>query len=329
MTFASPLALVSLLLVPAAAAGYVLFQRHRVRDSARFAEPALQPNIVDRVPGWRRHLPVAILLLAVAGFLVGFARPHATITVKSEEATVILAIDTSRSMGATDVAPTRLAAAQASARRFLADLPEKYRVAVVAFSTTAQVVAPPTQDREVVEAALGALRVGEATALGDALATAVDVAEGAPTPPGEQPSAALAANRPPTVILMLSDGAVDGGRITVDDAVDRAQKAKIPVFTALIGTEAGIVQVPHIGGYTERIQVPPNPEALRRVATQTGGRFYEAPAEDDLSVVYDNLKSRLGKKEKDEEITFAFAAGASALFLIGSGLSALWFRRVP
>jgi Ca-activated chloride channel family protein len=325
VSFASPLALFALLLVPAAAACYVWFQRRRVRESARFVEPALLPNIVDRVPGWRRHLPAAILLLAVTGFLVGFARPHATISVRSEEATAILAIDTSRSMGATDVEPTRLGAAQASARRFLADLPEKYRVAVVAFSSVAQVVSPPTRDREFVDAAIGALRVGEATALGDALATAVAVARG--TPQGETP---LAGEEPvPAIVLVLSDGAIDGGRVGLGEAIRRARQAKVPVFTALLGTEAGVVQVPHVGGYVERIQVPPDPDALRRVAAQTGGRFFTAPTEDDLSPVYADLKSRLGSTRKDEEITFAFAAGASLLLLAGSALSAVWFRRVP
>ncbi len=325
MSFASPLALLALLLVPVAAAGYVWFERRRERESALFVEPALRPNVVDRVPGWRRHLPAAILLLAVTGFLVGFARPHATISVRSEEATAILAIDTSRSMGATDVAPTRLAAAQASARRFLADLPEKYRVAVVAFSSQAQVVSPPTRDREFVRSALGALRIGEATALGDALARAVDVARGTPQgetrPAGEEPA--------PAVILVLSDGALDGGRIGLGEAVRRARRAQVPVFTALIGTEAGVVEVPHVGGYVERIQVPPDPDALRRVAAETGGSFFQAPTEDDLGPVYADLKSRLGSTRKDEEVTVAFAAGGTLLFLLGGALSAVWFRRVP
>ena len=326
MSFASPLALLALLLVPAAAIAYVWFQRRRVRDSARFVEPGLMPNIVDRVPGWRRHLPVLLLLLAVTGFLVGFARPHATISVRSEEATAILAIDTSRSMGATDLSPTRLAVAQASARRFLADLPEKYRVSVVAFSSVAQVVSPPTRDREFVDSALGTLRIGEGTALGDARGDGRRV-----WPPGNHRRGTQAADEPPApaVILVLSDGAVDGGRIGLTEAIRRARLAKVPVFTALLGTEAGVVQVPHVGGYVERIQVPPDPDALRRVATQTGGRFFAAPTEDDLSPVYADLKSRLGSTDKDEEITVAFAAGSILLLLAGGALSALWFRRVP
>ena len=325
MTFASPLALLGLLLVPAAALGYVWFQRRRVREAARFVEPALLPNVVDPVPGWRRHLPVALLLLAVTGFLIGFARPHATLSVRSEEATAIIAIDTSRSMGATDIAPTRLAAAQASAREFLADLPERYRVSVVAFSTVAQVVSPPTRDREFVDQALGALRIGEATALGDALATAVGVATR--TPQGVNPTAGEPP--PPAVILVLSDGAIDGGRVPLPEAIQRARRAKVPVFTTVLGTEAGVVQVPHVGGCVERIQVPPDPDALRRVAAETGGSFFAAPTEADLASVYADLKSRLGKTRKEEEITVAFAGVGTLLFLAGGLLSALWFRRVP
>jgi Ca-activated chloride channel homolog len=325
MSFASPVALWALLLVPLAAVGYAVLERRRVRETSQFVAPGLLPNVVDHVPGWRRHLPAAILLLAVATFLLGFARPHATISERSEQATVVLAIDTSHSMAATDVPPTRLAAAQASARRFLTGLPKSYRVAVVDFSTLAQLASAPTTDRAFVEAALGGLRIGQGTALGDGLATAVAVARGTPQgvkpPAGEKP--------PPSAILILSDGAQDGGRVKLADAIKQARQAKIPVFTALIGTQAGVVQVPHVGGYVERIQVPPDPAALRQVATQTNGRFFAAPTAADLAVVYKDLKSRLGTTRKNEEITVAFAA-AGALLLLASGvLSVLWFRRVP
>jgi Ca-activated chloride channel family protein len=325
MSFASPTALLALLLVPLAVAGYVWFQRRRLSEAARFVQPALMPNVVDRVPGWRRHLPVALLLLAVATFLLGFARPHATLSVRSEEATVVLAIDTSHSMAANDIPPTRLAAAQASARRFLADLPEKYRVAVVAFSSRAQLVSAPTQNRAFVNSALGALRVGTGTALGEGISTAVKVAAGAA--PGEQRPAGGEVR--PAAILILSDGAQDGGRVSLADGVRQALRAKVPVFTAVLGTPDGVVQVPHVGGFVERIQVPPNPAALRAVAAQTGGTFFAAPTQDDLRPVYADLKSRLGTTRKDEEITVAFA-GAGALFLLVAGaLSAMWFRRAP
>jgi Ca-activated chloride channel family protein len=325
MSFASPIALWALVLLPIAVAGYLWLERRRVRESACFVTPGLLPNVVDHVPPWRRHLPVAILLLAVASFLLGFARPHATLSETSEEATVVLAIDTSHSMAARDVAPTRLAAAQASARQFLAGLPAKYRVAVVDFSTLAQLASAPTTDRRFVRSALAGLRIGEGTALGDGLATAVAVARG--TPRGVKPARGV--KPPPSAILILSDGAQDGGRTKLADAVSQARQAKIPVFTALIGTPAGVVEVPHVGGYVERIQVPPDPAALRLVASGTGGRFFQVPAARDLALVYKDLKSRLGTTRKDEEITVAFA-GAGVLLLLASGvLSVLWFRRVP
>ncbi len=325
MSFASPVALWALVLLPLAAAGYVLLERRRIREASRFVAPGLLPNVVDHVPGWRRHLPAAILLLAVATFLLGFARPHATISERSEQATVVLAIDTSHSMAATDVPPTRLAAAQASARRFLTGLPKSYRVAVVDFSSLAQLASAPTTDRAFVDEALGGLRIGQGTALGDGLATAVAVARG--TPQGVQPPAGE--KPPPSAILILSDGAQDGGHVKLADAIKQARQARIPVFTALIGTQAGVVQVPHVGGYVERIQVPPDPAALRQVATQTNGRYFAAPTAADLAAVYKDLKSRLGTTRKDEEITVAFA-GAGALLLLASGvLSVLWFRRVP
>jgi Ca-activated chloride channel homolog len=323
--FATPVALWALVLVPVAVVAYVRFQRRRVRDSRSFVEPALLPNVVDRVPGWRRHLPAALLLLAVTSFLFGFARPHATLSVPSEEATVVLAIDTSRSMGSTDVAPTRLAAAQASARSFVKHLPGKYRVAVVAFSSRAQVVSAPTTDRAFVDSAIDALRPGDGTALGDGVANAVQVATG--RPPGAP--AVAGKTPPPAAILILSDGAQDGGRVSLPEAIRRARAAKIPVFSALIGTPNGIVKVPLVGGFTERIRVPPNATLLRQVATGTGGRFYAAPTQGDLTAVYRDLRSRLGHTRKDEEITVAFAALGALLLVCGSGLSAFWFRRVP
>jgi Ca-activated chloride channel family protein len=325
VSFASPIALWALVLVPIAAAGYIWFQRRRVRDASEFVSPALFPNVVDDVPGWRRHLPIALLLLAVASLLVGFARPHATISERAEEATVVLAIDTSRSMGAKDVAPTRLAAAQASARTFLAGLPKKYRVAVVAISSQPQLVSAPTVDRAFVGSAISALRLGQGTALGDGLANAIQVASGKPpgtkVTPGEKPV--------PSAILVISDGAQDGGTVQLPEAIRRARAAKIPIFTAALGTPEGIVNVPLVGGYNEQIRVPSNPTALRTVAAQTGGKFYSAPTQDDLSGVYRDLKSRLGSKDTDEEITVAFAAAGAILLLIGCSLSALWFRRIP
>jgi Ca-activated chloride channel family protein len=325
VTFATPAALWSLLVVPLAIVGYLWLQRMRRRDSDRFATAALLPNIVERVPGWRRHLPAALLLLAVTSFLFGFARPHANLSVRSEQATVVLAIDTSRSMGSNDVAPTRLAVAQATARRFIAGLPKKYRVAVIAFSTRAQVVSAPTTDRSFVSSAISDLRVGQGTALGDGLSNAVQIATGvrpgAPLPP--------VAKRVPASILILSDGAEDGGTVPLPKAIARARAARIPVYAGLIGTQEGVVSVKLVGGFIQRIRVPPNPKLLKQVANGTGGRFYTAPTTDQLKAVYRDLHSRLGHESKNEEITVAFAGLGVLLLLAGCAISLVWFRRIP
>ena len=177
MSFATPLALLALLLVPLALGGYLLLERRRRPRAAAFANPALVPNLVGRRPGRLRHLAPALALVALALIATGLARPHATVSVPREEATVVLAIDVSRSMVATDVKPTRLAAAQDAVRAFLAKLPEGYRVSIVSFAQAAYVVLPPTADRELAERALANLRPGDGTALGGGIARAVQVAE--------------------------------------------------------------------------------------------------------------------------------------------------------
>ena len=173
--------------------------------------------------------------------------------------------------------------------------------------------------------AINDLRVGQGTALGDGLANAIQVATGRPAgkkaPAGTKPA--------PSAILVISDGAQDGGIVQIPEAIKRARAAKIPIFTALLGTPGGIVNIPLVGGYNEQVRVPTNPGAMRTVAQQTGGRYYATPTQADLSAVYRDLKSRLGHTNKDEEITVAFAAAGAILLLAGCMLSALWFRRIP
>jgi Ca-activated chloride channel family protein len=327
VSFASPWLLLTLLVVPLAVAGYVWTQRRRTRDAARFVSPALMPNIVQHVPSWRRHLPAALLLLAVTAFLFGFARPHAKLSVRSDLATVVIAVDTSRSMGATDARPTRLRVAQQTAHAFVAGLPSKYRISVVAFSSRAQLVAAPTADHAYVNAAIDDLRLGQGTALGDGIQAAVQVATN--TPPGTVKPKRPAKNAPPAAILVLSDGAQDGGATPVATAIKNARTARIPVFSGLIGTANGVVQVPLVGGYVQRIRVPPNAGLLHKASTGTGGKFWLSPTVPQLAAVYSDLHTRLGHERKDEEITVGFAALGVVLLLGGCALSLLWFRRVP
>ena len=321
MSFGWPLGLLGLLVVPAAIVAYVLVDRRRASQVARFATPALFPNMVSRAPGRLRHLPVVALLLALAALAVGVARPHATISVPREEATVILTVDVSRSMTATDVHPTRLAAARSAARRFLEQIPDSFRVGVVVFATRAQVTAPPTDDRNVALAAISNARPGQGTALGEAIDLALKAAR---TVPGERPD-----ERVPATILVLSDGAQTQGNVQPVQAARRARAAKIPVSTVVLGTPDGIVERQLVGGFTERIRVPPDPRALRLVATTSGGEFFTAAGAEELRKVYDDLGSRLGKREKEAEVTVAFAGAGMALFLVAAALSTLILRRLP
>ncbi len=229
MTFGWPIALAGLVLLPLLVLLYSWSERRRRRSQAAFGNPDLLPNVVDREPGRLRYLPVAILLVGLAAMIVGVARPHATVSVPREEATVILAMDVSRSMKAKDVEPTRLEAARAAAEGFLVQVPEKFRVGVVSFATRAAVGVPPTHDRALVEAALDSLAPGEGTAIGDAVALSVRVGqpkqpEGEEGAGGEDEEVVV----PPRAIVLISDGAQDGGSIEPAKAAEEAKEQRDP-----------------------------------------------------------------------------------------------------
>jgi Ca-activated chloride channel family protein len=320
MSFAWPLALLSLLAVPLAIAGYLLLERRRQRQAAAFANPALVPNLIGRRPGRLRHLPPVLGLLALTALATGLARPHATLSVEQEEATVVLAMDTSRSMVATDVPPTRLAVAKDAVRAFLQQLPDGYRVGMVSFAQSAQTVLPATANREAALAALHNLRPGDGTALGEGIARAVQVAQRVRAEQGR---------RPPAAVLVLSDGAQTQGVLRPLQAAQRAAKLKIPVHTVAFGTADGVVEVKDENGFTQRVTVPPDAPTLRRVSRATGGRFYVAPDAASLNAVYEELGSRVGHVKEEKEVTAAFAAGGAVLLLAAGALSALLFGRLP
>ena len=233
---------------------------------------------------------------------------------------MILAIDVSRSMKATDVDPTRLDAAREAARAFLLQVPEKFDVGVVSFATRASVGVPPTDDRELVEAALDTLRPGEGTAIGDAVALSVQLGNSDVPPEGVVP---------PRSVLLISDGIQDGGRIQPPEAIEEAKAAGIPVHTVLVGTPNGVVEETLTGGFRRIIRVPANPATLELVAAGTGGSFYTALDDDQLRTVYEELGSRLGERKEEREVTDVFAGAAALILLIGGSLSAFLFRRVP
>ena len=302
MSFAAPLFLLGLLAVPAGIALHLLAQRRRRRYAVRFPGASLAALASPASP--RRHVPSALLALAVAGLVLALARPETTVAVPVERASVVLVTDTSRSMTATDVAPDRLDAARSAAERFLDEAPEELRVGAVAFSDVARVLQPPTTDHDQVRAALAGLTADGGTATGDGLAAALETLEG-----GE--------DRPPAAVVLLSDGKQTAGR----DAVTVAREGRVPVYTVALGTPDGVVD--------GILRVPPDPEALREIASASGGQAFEASDGDELTAVYERLGSQLGTREETREVTAIFAA--AGLLLLGGALvgSVRGFGRLP
>ncbi|HZD72060.1 MAG TPA: VWA domain-containing protein [Actinomycetes bacterium] len=330
----------ALLLVPVAVAAYLLGQRRRTRYAVRFTNLDLLANVVSRSPGWRRHLPPALYLLALTGLLLAVARPQAVTLIPKEQATVMLVMDTSGSMNATDVAPSRLIAAEQAAMLFLDQVPQKFRVGVVSFAGTAQILTRPTTDRVAVQDAIGSLNADGPTAMGDAIERALQ-ARRPPTPPtttlaspqqATPPSTTApdASKEPPMVILLLSDGSNTQGKTQPLDAARHARAANVPIFTIALGTDSGMVDIPdEQTGQLRRIPVPPDKFTLQRVADATGGRFFAAPSSKDLKSIYRDLGSKIGFVKERQEITVIFAAAALLLLVAGAGLSLIWFSRFP
>jgi len=318
VSFDRPLMLVALLLVPLLAVLWLALDRRRRADAARFASPTLIPNLLGARPDRRRLIPFGLLLLGIAVLTMGAARPHTRVRVPRHEATILLAVDVSRSMTAQDIAPTRAAAARRAADAFLAKVPAVYKVGVIGVGSRAFVAVPPTVDRALAHAALASLTQSEGTALGDAIALGVRIAKRQRTADGFVP---------PTSMLLISDGARDGGRTAPATAVRQARRAHLPVSTVLVGSPNGIVNVPLAGGYTEQIRVPANVGALRSIARGTGGRFYRARSAAALKKVYEQLATRVGHTTKDRQIADVFAGGGIVLLLASVALSMAWFRR--
>lgn len=328
MSFSSPLALAGLIAIPLLVAAYVVAARRRRRAAARFANPALVPNLVPDSPGWRRHVAPLLVLAALTALIVGIARPHMVRDVTRNEATIVLAVDTSRSMAATDVQPNRFDSVRAAAEEFLDEVPEEYRVGIVSFATSADPVLPPTIDREAARVALRELRLGSGTALGVAVTRAVDIALGRQeeqqAPPPQQQEEG---EQSPAAVLLFSDGAQTSGEVQPLPAAQRARRLGVPVSAVAVGTGDAVVEVPLPGGLRQRVVVTPEPQALRLIARTTGGTFLAAPGAGSLEAVYGELGTRLASDRKRVEVTSAFAAGGAVLLLVGGALSSHWFRR--
>jgi Ca-activated chloride channel family protein len=295
-------------------------QRDRRRAAAAFATPALTASVVPRRPGWRRHAPMLAFLVALAVLVLAAARPQKTIAVPIERASIMLVTDVSGSMQATDVKPTRLEAARASARRFVREVPAAVNVGVMALSSKPRVLTSPTRDRDAIDAALDQLTPRGGTGTGEAIQAATRILSSSPGASGK---------RPPGAIVLLSDGA-STGKIDPVGAAQAARRLHIPIYTVALGTPQGTITVPRPGGRggTETRKVPPDPQSLAEVAKASGGQAYTAADASKLKDVYHRLGSLLGSKNEKREITAGFAGGGLALLLLGAALSLRWFGRL-
>ena len=314
MSFEWPLLLLGLLLLPLGVAAHLAAQRRRARYATRFTNLEVLAAVVPRVPAWRRHLPAAAALLALGALVLALARPHASVAVPRERATIMLTTDTSISMDATDVEPTRFAAAQKAARSFVDDVPDQIRLGLVSFDQAANLLASPSRDHDGVGAAIDGLRTGPGTATGDALQEAIDAIR---RDAADQP------NRPPAAIVLLSDGKTTSGSDPLE-AAREARQAGIPIYAVALGTDEGFITLG-----LETIPVPPDRETLRRIAEISRGRYFDAPDADQLSGIYDELGSRLGTETERREVTAAFAAGGLLLLVTGGVMSLRWNGRLP
>jgi Ca-activated chloride channel family protein len=334
MSFERPLLLLSLLVIPAAVGLYLLAERRRMRYSLRYTNL----DVLTLVAGgraWRRYVPPVLFLLALATLGAGLARPHVNTLVANERATVILVIDTSRSMQAQDVRPTRLVAARRAARTFLDRVPERLRVALIVFSGEVHVAAPPTSDHELVRQSIDAIGNWgfSGTAIGDAIVRAVEVGQRAVD--DDRMLASFGAARPPAAgtrglvsIVFLSDGRQNRGIIPPLEGAARAKEAGIPVHTVALGTPNGVLRR-GFQGFGRGWRAVPDPATLRAIARATGGEFFEARSAKSLTAAYTKLGSRLGRTPGRSEVTYTFLLGAAAFLVAAGVLSATWSPRLP
>ncbi|HLM26338.1 MAG TPA: VWA domain-containing protein [Thermoleophilaceae bacterium] len=316
MNFESPVYLLALLAIPLALAAYALAQRRRHSFAVRHPGVPALVELAGTTPFWRRHLPAALFAAALAVLAVALARPEATVAVAEEQAAVVLVTDVSGSMRATDVDPSRLAAAQKAARTFLAGVPEDLRVGAVSFSSAVVSAQRPSQDREGVETLIGDLVADGGTATGEGLADALDLFD-------EERKEGK--KHPPSAIVLLSDGKTTLGRDPVEVARE-ARRRRIPIYTASLGTNEGVVTV---GPYGQRLNVPPDPATMRRIARESGGKAFAVDQAEELSTVYERLGRSLGTKRKRREITPWFAAGGMLLLAGAAGSGLHRFGRLP
>jgi Ca-activated chloride channel family protein len=341
MNFVWPDLLWLLVLLPVLVLMYLWLLHRRKKNTLRYASLSLVKQAMGKGPGWRRHLPPALLLLAIATLLVATARPTAVITLPTQQEIIILAIDVSGSMRAADVLPNRLVAAQEAAKAFIRDLPRSVRVGVVSFAGTAAVVQPPTQNREDIAAAIDRFQLQRGTAIGSgivlSLATlfpdaGIDLSQitgqrSMPPAPGDKPRKEFTPVPPGSyasgAIILLTDGQ----RTTGPDPLDAAKMAAdrgVKVYTVGIGTKDG--EIIGFEGWSMRVRL--DEDTLKSISNLTRAEYFYAGTATDLKKVYQSLSTRLVVEKKETEISGLFAAAAALLVVVAAGLSVAWFGRV-
>jgi len=326
MSFLSPEFLWLLLALPASVGLYWWVQQKKKQSALRYANLEIVKAAIGKGLWWRRHLPPAILFAALAAMLTAVARPSAVVTLPTHHETVILAIDVSGSMRANDVEPSRIEAAQAAARTFIAQQPRSTRIGVVAFAGSAALVQPPTSNRHDLRAAIEQLQLQHATAVGSGILVSLkalfpqeefDVRkkpQGKPAAPGSYTAGA---------IILLTDGQTTAGPDPVDAARLAAERG-VRVFTVGVGTDNG--QILTGEGWSMRVRL--DEDALKIIADLTRAEYFYAGTAMDLNKIYESLRSRMVMEKRETEITSLFSAIAAAAVLLSATLSLLWFNRV-
>ncbi len=351
MEFAWPLMLAGLVAVPLLLWGYLHLWRQQPRREHALADPHLLGRLWTRPPALRRHLPVALYLVAIGLLFVSLARPLAAIPLPVNRAVIILAIDVSKSMIGEDVKPNRLRAAQAAALEVIRTVPPTTKVGLVTFSDYAQVLVPPSTDRLALKEALASLQLQQATGIGSAIIEILRIIPGrkellgdrldpqsGPLPPSVVPPSAISpptsspppaarslADLPPAAIIMFSDGVSNIG-MEPTQAAALAKDAKVKIYGVGVGTPSGSVM--QVEG--QLVLVPFDSTLLQRIAQLTEGQYFDlSSSSEELRQIYRNLGRSIGWENRQTELTFLLAAGAGTLMVLGATLSLLWFRRVP
>ena len=329
MTFSHPWWLLLLVVVAVLAGGYVVLLRRRRRDTVRFTNLELLDRVAPKRPGWPRHVPAAALIGALAVLTIALAGPMADARVPRNRATVVLVIDVSLSMQATDVQPSRLAAAQAAAKAVADQLTPGINLGLVSFAGTAAVLVSPTADRDPVRRAVDGLRLSESTATGEAIFAAMQSVEAF----SQAIAAAAGEGPPPARIVLMSDGkqTVPGGVMPEEEprgsftAARAAAEAGIPVSTISFGTDYGTIEI----NPGERTPVAVDDASMRTIADLSGGQFFTAATEDELRQVYAQLGEQIGYEVRRVDTSRPWLAGGALLLVAGVGTGLAMGRRFP